>query len=782
MNDLVFKISAEIKNILGKDLITSDHIAISELVKNAYDAYASKVVLTFEEDKIMIADNGKGMSFSDIQNKWLFLGFSAKKDGSEDTEFSKQESYRDKIKRHYAGAKGIGKMSCDRLGKYLEMSSKSASSDTLEKIFIDWTKFENNQNEEFVNVKVTHESEKRNILFPENSQTGTILEITSIDDNAKWTRNRLLELKQSLEKLINPFSETNEFEIEIVCKAQEKQDNDEKALGKYNKDIVNGIVKNSIIEILSLKTTQIDVSLDRNEILTTITDRGEIIYKIKEINDDFAKLNDAKINLYYLNQTAKMNFSKRMGLQPLQYGSIFLFRNGFRIMPFGSTGDDSWNLDYRSQQGNRRFLGTRDLFGRVDIITKNVDDLKEVSSRDGGLIKTEVSQQLFEFFKIAHRRLERYVSGVLWGEAFLRKEYFKNEIEALNQRKNLLERDKENDNPNYILQSSIGSKIDFVQLVKTLTKDKDVEVLFYNKDLANIVSDPLQSKEVKPQFIADLEKIAADTNDDVLLFNIDEAKRRIAELQKAKDAAELKANEQEIRRIEAEEKARLAEIERLRAEVKRKEEEDAKKIAQFQAIEAELKRREEELKRKEAEQKQKEEAEKRRIAEAEKAAAIQERDIQKADITLLKEYSKIDIPAYIKEYLPNYNVSIKEILFNESFKERIIRKTQLLDLSVILDNLVSNSKKANAEKIFVDFKKINDQFCVDFSDNGDGVDIGKFNKESIFEAGITNRRGGSGIGLSTIREAMKKELNGDIEFLGNGLHFSKGATFRLKFR
>ena len=146
------------------------------------------------------------------------------------------------------------------------------------------------------------------------------------------------------------------------------------------------------------------------------------------------------------------------------------------------------------------------------------------------------------------------------------------------------------------------------------------------------------------------------------------------------------------------------------------------------------------------------------------------------------KHQKVDIPSYIKQYLPNYKVSIKEILFNESFNERIIRKTQLLDLSVILDNLISNSKKANADKIFVNFKKINNIFCVDFSDNGDGVDIGKFNNESIFEAGITNRRGGSGIGLSTIREAMKKELNGDIEFLGNGLHFPKGATFRLKFR
>lgn len=64
------------------------------------------------------------MSYSDLINKWLFLGFSAKKDGSEDLVDEKQKSYRDKIKRYYAGAKGIGRFSCDRLGRFLTITTK----------------------------------------------------------------------------------------------------------------------------------------------------------------------------------------------------------------------------------------------------------------------------------------------------------------------------------------------------------------------------------------------------------------------------------------------------------------------------------------------------------------------------------------------------------------------------------------------------------------------------------------------------------------------------------
>lgn len=95
---LEFKISSGLKDIIGKDLITDDYVAIFELVKNSYDAHAKKVVITFETNSIRIVDNGKGMSFNDLQDKWLFVAYSAKRDGSEDADIIKNDSYRDKIK------------------------------------------------------------------------------------------------------------------------------------------------------------------------------------------------------------------------------------------------------------------------------------------------------------------------------------------------------------------------------------------------------------------------------------------------------------------------------------------------------------------------------------------------------------------------------------------------------------------------------------------------------------------------------------------------------------
>ncbi len=629
MEQMQFKISSALKDLVGKDLITNDNVAIFELVKNSYDAYATKVEITFSDNKIVIADNGKGMSFNDLKEKWLFLGYSAKKDGTEDDQQDKQKSYRDNIKRHYAGAKGIGRFSCDRLGKQLSLTTKSGDSDTTETIIVDWTEFEIDQKKEFAQINVKHFSTDNNTIpFPEHRDTGTILEITNLnDEKIPWNRKRLLDLKRSLEKLINPLSETNDFRIEIICEREREEDEIVKAKNGFDRDIVNGILTNSISKILKLKTTQIDVKLDGDYICTTLSDRGVDIYKIRERNTEFSKLNSVKINLYFLNRSAKNNFTRLMGIEPVNYGSIFLFRNGFRIMPFGNTGDDSWGLDYRAQQGHSRFLGTRDLFGRVDVLTDNINELKEVSSRDGGLIETQTSKQLFMLFEIAHRRLERYVSGVLWGEAFLRKEYFANETEALRKRKELLEIDKDEENPNYVLSSSIGSKIDFIQLIKTLTKDKNVEILYYNTDLANILSSDDSVGIIKPQFIKDLEKIAEDTNDSNLLFSIDEAKRRIAELQQEKEIAERKVAEEERRRRAAEELAKKAELAKQEAEKQRELERERKQAAMLQAKEADLKRREEEILRKEAEQKRLEEERKRK--EAEEAKKVVEIELEK---------------------------------------------------------------------------------------------------------------------------------------------------------
>ena len=54
MDKLQFKVSSALKDLVGKDLIRNDNIAVFELVKNSYDAFATKVEITFEKNRIVI--------------------------------------------------------------------------------------------------------------------------------------------------------------------------------------------------------------------------------------------------------------------------------------------------------------------------------------------------------------------------------------------------------------------------------------------------------------------------------------------------------------------------------------------------------------------------------------------------------------------------------------------------------------------------------------------------------------------------------------------------------
>lgn len=775
-DNLQFRVSAELKNILGRDLITSPDIAILELVKNSYDAHASKVEITFNEDYLSIADNGKGMSKKDLIDKWLFVAYSAKSDGTED------QSYRDKFKRHYAGAKGIGRLSCDRLAKNLVLTTRSAEENKTEVLHVDWGCFELRKQTEFDTIGIPHETFDSIPVFPLSSLTGTILEFTNL--HSSWARENVIRLKRSLEKMINPFSGTDDdFQIEII--APKMKDGDAKAASEH--EVVNGVIENSIADVLTIKTTKIESRIHDGIISTSLIDRGIVMYEIEEPNLDFSLLTSVSVSLFYLNRAAKYSFSAKMGVTPVSYGNVFLFRNGLRILPYGDWNDDSWGLNQRSQQGYNRFLGTRDLFGRVDVETDDADLIKEVSSRDGGLIKTKASQQLLDYFTLIHRRLERYVVGVLWGEGFIRKDYFVNQSAALNAREKLLG-DKDSDSAKHLFEN-IGSKVDFLQLIKSLVNDKAITVVRYNEELANIVSNPSETEVLQAQMLDDVRRLAEKTNDELLQGKIRDFERHLDELRRQKEDAERREAEAEQKAEEEKEKRKRAEHERDVQVQKNKyltavrntsrDVEDLLHVvlisstnslslmntAKIQLADKDLEGLRVSLDKFDY-----------HISKINKLSKL----ITKADLSLLSELRDVDIQGFIQEYLSNFTDSFK-IQYHSDMAEPLEKKISVLDLSIILDNLISNSKKANATELRLDFSRNRRTCIVDFTDNGDGVDLELFTSQTIFEEGITNRRGGSGIGLSTIKDRMKKELNGDIIFLGNGLHFASGATFRLTF-
>lgn len=830
---LRFDVKTGMKNIIGRDLITDDFIAIYELVKNSYDAYADRVKISFKKNSIIIADNGKGMSKDDLSEKWFSVAYSAKKDNTEDDNLKRDSHLNNlKSKRFYAGAKGVGRFSCDRLGSKLELITSKISSNQTYKVEVDWNEFEIDAKQSFGSIDIPFEETSNSNIFPKSSANGTILKIENL--NSSWNKEKLTNLRRSLEKLINPFSKQNDFSIEI-----DATDILDETLFEDTNLKINGIIDNTILKILDLKTTHIDLKVKDDLITTKIIDRGTLIYHIEEKNNYNALIDNLEINLYFLNHSAKINFTKLMDIEPVKYGNVFLFKNGFRVQPYGNPGDDSWELDIRKQQGYNRFLGTRDLFGSVELITDNFNEFKEVSSRDGGLVETAGKAILFELFKKkAFSRLERYVAGVLWGEAFRKKKYFLNEEIADFQRENL-KQDKNKDTYEDAL-NNLGSKIDFVNLIKTLSDDKNIKIISYNKDLVNLVNEKLDI--VQPKFISDLEKIAEKTNDIDLLNQIRLIEDNFNNILKEKEEAIRKEEEERKKRIEAEQQAKHEAEKRAEAERKQKEEEEKRRKAELDAKVAELKRREEQIKRKEAEQKAKEEEEKRKDysdkldietkknqylnATRKTLSEDAEQLVHSIDLyvgnastyvndllattldknTIEKIYSiknnidkaikvsqiiiksnfdykhtkqRINLPLYIHEYIEDLSLTRPNIKFKI---EGMFDKFYLInpiEIDIILDNLVSNSIKAKAKNILVELRKNDKKIIICFYDDGIGMHqkLAK-NPKSIFELGVRESiERGSGIGMFDVKNRIEN-LKGQINFIGNNAKLS-GAGFEI---
>ena len=405
-----FKVSTHLKDIIGRDLVTNEFVAVFELAKNAIDAWATRVDIGFDldDDRIWIVDNGKGMDADALRERWLFVAYSAKADGTEDSK--KPGGYRDQIRPQgqYAGSKGIGRFSCDTLGKTLVLYSRTAADVPTQQLSVHWRDFEVDSKEIFQDVGVdlaTVDGFPDDAPVPMPTGHGTALRIDELRGN--WTEHDIRRLRQYLEKLIDPFGSTPDTPVHIGVVGSSLDDTTLAELA--------GPVRNNISDLLTEKTTRIQVKIEGGRVHTKLLDRGREVYRITE-GSQYEGLERATVvaNLYYLNQSAKKTFTQRMGVRPVTFGSIFLFLNGFRIFPIGEETDDTFGLNRRKQQGMTRYLGTRDLMGRVDV-TAPPRVFREASSRDAGLIVDANVRDLYDAIRRkAVFRLERYVVGVTW--------------------------------------------------------------------------------------------------------------------------------------------------------------------------------------------------------------------------------------------------------------------------------------------------------------------------------------------------------------------------------
>ncbi|WP_294670593.1 ATP-binding protein [uncultured Fluviicola sp.] len=810
MSKVKFRTNVLLKSIIGKDLITDDNIAVLELLKNSFDAGSNNVEIIFRkvvsplddesykkenDSEILIHDSGKGMSQYDLENKWLNIAYSEKKE--------KREEYG----RILAGNKGVGRFSCDRLGKHLAIYTKKRGNSII-KLVIHWEQFEisddinlNIQDVELDLIEVSQKTFVAETGFPP-MRSGTLLWISSLRE--RWDRGKILSLKRQIERLINPNQSFNASKFDIMLKADEFLDLEK---GISYSERVNGPVKNRIFEKLDFKSTSIQSKINSSGkyIITVLQDRGNTIFTLVEKNP-FHHLKNIRIHLYYLNPYSKAYFTKQTGMRSFEFGSIFLFINGFRIPPYGDYGDDWLGMESRKGQGRTRYLGTREVIGRIEI-TDEDDDFKIISNRSG-VVHDEIFTQLtkssspFGYYYKIFRRLERFVvEGIKW-DSVVEKNSFKLEDEVLNdptwdESRELYTEDSLTRNKRIlrVVENIIDSKKDDILRLK-INQNFVAELIEVQANKARLdlefIIDELSNKELSPKELSTFIQRLQITQKEVDSFP---ANSKSKDLNEVNDDLKNKIEELETLNQILEEKER--DRQRLEAELQIEKEKNTYLLASKRTLSDDAKGLIHNVKLTSKRSKQNaqnlydsiiEDRLKKNIAlkwaseiiyNSDKALKISNL-ITRANFKANSDYQDVNIIKFIVQYFELYNSMYEEneLIFTiESIDDEFTKRISILDLSLILDDLISNSVKAGATIVNIMISKIDSSLRILFSDNGCGL-ASKFqdNEELIFDLGVTTTDG-SGIGLNHVRKTLAK-MQGTINYSGNHPQL-KGASFEI---
>ncbi|WP_044171679.1 sensor histidine kinase [Flectobacillus major] len=428
---------------IGKGIIKDNLTAIGELVKNSYDADATKVIISFEklapsldkikaleildtlekdtsseslydlllgvnnEDdslllnynfkkiwkdikprlKLILTDNGNGMSRETILGHWLVP--------STDNKLKKQES---KNGRKVQGRKGIGRYAASILGNDLLMETQDSETGISTVVVIDWNEFQNQKYEYLDEVPILIESFQPTIL-----KSGTSLEITG---SSEWSDEEFENLVQFLQRLflLSTDEDDDIFHISLEFKNFQPVIGGQKVSEynvDYSKDILGDIFHyrisgnvclegNKVIAYYKIKNTleEDDNTLGEIEQLerkvihevNQIDYCGELNFDLKVFDQDDEGLNNLKSKFTILGNYKNNQIRKLLE----KTEGISIYRNRFRIRPYGDNKSFDWlGLNHRRINAPTKKLGISQISGMIGIESEENSGLIEKATREG---------------------------------------------------------------------------------------------------------------------------------------------------------------------------------------------------------------------------------------------------------------------------------------------------------------------------------------------------------------------------------------------------------------
>lgn len=381
-----FSVDANIVKRLGEQLVAKKTTAVSELIKNAYDADATSVAVRFKNTEqiggtIIISDDGNGMTREQLLHGFMKISTSDKEDEPTSPIF----------KRQRAGKKGIGRFSAQKIGSKLTILTKLSNNSPVQRVDIDWDNFIKNKN--LITI-----SNKYNTYIDDNVEKGTTLIISDVKEawnleNIKTTFSYVLSIMKYDDSGVSKrFSLDPGFKVSMLyynnmTNAYENLINDKTEIFNEADAVIEAYVSNVGVGevIINSKRHNIHnevIKIDESESLSGFIKLNEVSYKLK---------------VHYFALAKDDKNSRKVGAHLRENGGIRLYRNDFRLAPYGEKYNDWLKLDDSSRR--RTILpphANGNFIGFVELHDAKGDIFEETSSREG-LIENDDFRTMRDF-------------------------------------------------------------------------------------------------------------------------------------------------------------------------------------------------------------------------------------------------------------------------------------------------------------------------------------------------------------------------------------------------
>lgn len=391
-NILKWRFDISTFRLIGRDLITDRVTALFELIKNCYDANATEVTVKFENvgtinnvSKISIKDNGIGMSFEDVRDKWMVIGTSSKRRNP----LSPAPFF-----RRCVGEKGIGRFAVDKLGDQVEITTKQITSDSWLRVYIDWKEYFNQLEDSNSNIRLFTDIENVYEYLPTDnkSKAGTILTITQSRDI--WQKKDIIRILRESSRIVSPFDKSKyPFRIHVIAP-------------EYNIDAWSDEYKIDGRD-LATKSASIGFSGTKQQCLLFNETTGDLeIYET-----DIQIFGGVTMELYYFDGKAREAFRKKYS--DVKIDGVKIYRDGIITTPFAEQEDESdkkrdiLGIDKRLWASLFDKISTRELIGIVNITKDGNPQIIDATNRQD-FTSTPEYMALKDFIILQIEALEQF--------------------------------------------------------------------------------------------------------------------------------------------------------------------------------------------------------------------------------------------------------------------------------------------------------------------------------------------------------------------------------------